>query len=197
MDSLRLFIAIELDDALHSQLKQIQRQLQDGQIARNVRWVAPQNIHLTLKFLGNVNHTRVPALSDVLVRAARNIPPLKLEAGGLGCFPNVRRPTTIWVGLQGDIQTTALLVRQIEDECETAGLARDERGFTPHLTLGRVRREASASERAAIGEAIQNAPAASFGTIRADAVSLIASDLRPNGPIYTTVARVALKELQK
>lgn len=193
MQLLRLFIAIELDAALRVRLKQIQKQLQDGQSMRNVRWVAPQNIHLTLKFLGNVNQAQVPALLDALDHAVKNIAPLTLEARGLGCFPNAKRPNIIWVGLEGDTVPTALLVRQIENECAAVGFARDERGFTPHLTLGRVKREASLTERAAVGELIQSAPVPALGTIRADAVYLIASDLRPGGPVYTTMARVALK----
>lgn len=193
-DSLRLFIAIELNDALRAELKRAQRQLQDECsrtfVAQNiVRWVAPQNIHLTLKFLGNSKRAQIPLLQDALAQVAARLAPFDLTARGLGCFPNARRPNNIWVGLEGELKAAALLTQQIEAECARLNIARDERGFTPHLTLGRVKREASQSARAAIGEIVKNFPATTFGTIHADAIYLIASDLQPDGPLYTTIAR--------
>ncbi len=192
-ESLRLFIAHKLNDALRDDLKRAQKQLQDERAMQNVRWVAPQNIHLTLKFLGNSNRAQIPALTTALERAAKNIAPFELTARGLGCFPNTRRPNIVWVGLEGDLETAALLARHIEKECGALGFARDDRGFTPHLTLGRVKREASNAEPAAIGEIVKNFPLKTFGVIRADALHLIASELRANGPLYTTMVRVAFE----
>ena len=198
MDStiLRLFIAIELNDALRAELKRVQKQLQDEclrvSVARAIRWVAPQNIHLTLKFLGNCNRAQIPALTTALERAAKNSAPFVLDARGLGCFPNARRPNIIWVGLEGDIKTAALLAQRIETEIHALGLARDERGFTPHLTIGRVKREASNHERATLAATIKNSPTTIYGTIRADAIHLIASDLKPTGPMYSTLAQINL-----
>lgn len=195
---LRLFIAIELSDTLHTELKTAQQQL-EGEFRRVrlgeklVRWVAPNSIHLTLKFLGNVNRAQIPALTGALERAANNMLPFQLTAQGLGCFPNTRRPNNIWVGLKGDLTTVALLARRIENECNALGLKDEARGFTPHLTIGRVKREASNAERAALGLVVENFPETRFGTIHADAVHLIASDLRPTGPIYMTITSVRLE----
>jgi RNA 2',3'-cyclic 3'-phosphodiesterase len=197
MEQLRLFIAIELNDALRNQLQEVQKQLQDARegafVAKSVRWVAPQNIHLTLKFLGNSNRAQVPALTNVLQHAVQDIKPFELTARGLGCFPNPRRPNNLWVGLEGDLNTAALLAQQIQDQCFSLNFPREERGFTPHLTIGRVKREASNQDREAIGQIIKSFPAKTFGTISVDAVHLIASDLRPHGPIYTTFARIPLQ----
>lgn len=196
MEPLRLFIAIELNDALRNQLKQLQKQLQDAHVRANVakavRWTAPQNIHSTLKFLGNADRAGIPALTSVLQHAVQHINPFELTAQGLGCFPNMRRPNLVWVGLEGDLQTAALLARQIDDECYGLNFAREERGFTPHLTIGRVRREASQTERQTIGQVVQSFPVTTFGTIAVDAVHLISSQLRPEGPVYTTLARVPI-----
>src|SRR5258708_32040695 len=170
MDDLRLFIAIELDDELRVELKRAQKQIQVGHTLSFVRWVAPQNIHLTLKFLGNIKSTQIPALTAALERAAKNIAPFTLTARGLGCFPNTRRPNNIWVGLEGNLQTAALLARRIEDECFALGFERDLHGFAPHLTLGRVKREASNSERAAFGEIIKNSPPTTLGIIPANSL---------------------------
>ncbi len=193
---LRLFIAVELNDVVRGELKRVQKQLQDEclrvSVAHAVRWVAPTNIHLTLKFLGNCNRAQIPALTTALERAAKHSAPFVLTARGLGCFPNARRPNNIWVGLEGDVKTAALLAQHIETETHALGFARDERGFTPHLTIGRVKRDASNFERAKIGETVKNFPTTGHGTIRADAVHLLASDLKPSGPLYTTLAQIKL-----
>lgn len=195
MEPLRLFIAVELEDALRAALKRAQNQLQDEcsrtNVASNsVRWVAPQNIHLTFKFLGNVKKDRVPALQNALARAAEHIAPFELTARGVGCFPNARRPNNVWVGLEGDVARAALLAQRVETECAASGFARDERGFTPHLTLGRVKRDASNSQRAALGELVKKISPETYGIIYARTVYLIASDLQPRGPVYTILSKV-------
>lgn len=197
-NGLRLFIAIELDEALRTQLKRAQNELQ-AELRQNragehvTRWVAPQNIHLTLKFLGNVNRTQISPLTTALERAANKLMPFELTAQGLGCFPNTNRPNNVWVGLAGDLDAAALLARRIEGGCAELGLERDWHGFTPHLTIGRVKREASNRDRTALGTVVKAFPETTFGTIYADAVNLIVSDLKPTGPIYTTLARISLE----
>lgn len=194
---IRAFIAIELDDQLRLALGHLQRQLKNEPGAHSVRWVAPQNIHLTLKFLGNVDEKRVPEISGALTRSAHNVPPFLLVARGLGCFPNIRRPNNIWVGLTGALDLASQLTRHIEDECAVVGLPRDERGFTPHLTLGRLRRDVSPGDRAAVGELVKHAPQTDLGEIHVHAVHLIQSDLHPGGPSYTTRATLPLLGVSK
>lgn len=190
---LRLFIAIELDDALRAALRHAQTELQNnGAANQTVRWVAPRNIHLTLKFLGNAEASRVATLQAMLARLAAEREPFVLTARGLGCFPNSRQPNNVWVGLTGDLARAALLARQLDDACAALGFARDERGFTPHLTLGRVQRHASKSERAALGELVARRKSETYGEISAQALALIASDLRPTGPVYTILAKQLL-----
>ena len=202
METLRLFIAIELDDAMRRALKRAQTQLQDdkqnGLVAQNiVRWVAPQNIHLTLKFLGNSNSAQVSALTHALAQIAQHTAPFTLTARGLGCFPNARRPNNVWVGLEGDVPCAALLARQIDDACAALGFAREERGFIAHLTLGRVKRAAPNAQRTVLGEFIKTIPTETYGIISARAVNLISSDLQPQGPLYTMLAECAFGETNK
>lgn len=198
METLRLFIAIGLDAALRAALQRAQTQLQDvcahSAARATVRWVAPSNIHLTLKFLGNAESSRVPALQQALARVAAQNAPFTLRARGLGCFPNTRRPNTVWVGLDGELQRAALLVQQINDECAALGFARDQRGFTPHLTLGRVQRAANPAQRAALGELVANSAAKIYGDIHARSAQWIASVLRPNGPTYTILSEHSFSE---
>lgn len=194
---MRLFVAIKLDDALCHGLARVQAEFQDACARasvspRTLKWVQSQSIHLTMRFLGNVDAERIPALEDAIRRATPGIAPFKLTARGLGSFPNPNRPNNIWVGLDGDTRTAALLARNLEQELVGLGFAPDRRGFEPHLTLGRVRQEASAMERARIGEILKNFPTTSFGTIHADAVHLIASELKSSGPVYTTLALIML-----
>lgn len=191
--TLRTFIAIELDDRLRDSVNRLERQLQEQNAARLVRWVAPQNIHLTCKFLGDTPSGQLPALKDALARAAQGIAPFTLEARGLGCFPNARRPNNLWVGLTGDVDSARRLVRQLEDACAAVGFPRDPRGFTPHLTLGRVKRDLPSDQRARAGQLVSGLETISLGKIHAGQVHLIKSDLRPAGPVYTALAVASLK----
>ncbi len=197
MATLRLFSAIELDDALRAALRRAQTALQNetrNGVGNCIRWVAPQSVHLTLKFLGNADSSALPALHQTLARLAAQHAPFTLTARGLGCFPNARRPNNVWVGLAGDVARAALLARDLDDACAALGFARDERGFTPHLTLGRVRREAGDAERAALGALVARHPSETYGEIHARAIALIASDLRPTGPVYTILSQHLLRE---
>lgn len=189
---LRLFVAIELNNALITELRRLERDLQAVPATRIVRWVDPKNIHLTLKFLGNVNVERVDALTAALERAAAGLAPFELSARGLGAFPNFGRPNNLWVGLEGNVQTAALLARRIDDECARGGWEGDRQNFNPHLTLGRLNRQATNAERAAVGRALEAVPKVTYGTIHAAAVHLISSDLYPTGPVYNSVAKIRL-----
>ncbi|MCI0477825.1 MAG: hypothetical protein L0Y55_16410, partial [Anaerolineales bacterium] len=107
---------------------------------------------------------------------------------------NTRRPNNVWVGLEGDVERAALLAQHVEAECGALGFARDERGFTPHLTLGRVKRDAPNSERATLGKVIEKISPDRYGLIHARAVYLIASDLQPRGPVYTILSENLFRE---
>ena len=192
MESIRTFVAMELSDDLKHALQTIQHRLQDAPGARVARWVAPQNIHLTLKFLGEVESVRVPRLIAALQESSAGLAPFTLTARGLGCFPSTRRPNVIWVGLAGDVQHALELAQRIESACEKSGFPREARAFSPHLTIGRIKREARPVDRAAIGAAVQDFSTPDLGIIVGDAVHLIKSDLRPDGPIYTKLASIHL-----
>ncbi len=194
MSLIRAFIAIDLSEELRQALRRLESRLKQSDEPRPlpVRWVDPRNIHLTLKFLGNVDEGAVPGITSALQEVAAPTPPLVLTAQGLGCFPNLRRPNNIWVGLTGDVQQVAELTRGIDDALEPLGLPREARPFTPHLTLARVGRDARPAERAKVGELVAAFPSETYGDISVDAVHLIKSDLRPGGPIYTPLATIRL-----
>jgi len=191
-DQIRTFIAIELDQAHHRALGDLQARFKRERNARGVRWVAPENIHLTLKFLGDVDAATVPALQRAVVDVCAGSAPFTLRIVGASAFPSTQRPNVVWVGLSGEVERAALLAKQIDDACAALGFAREERPFSPHLTLGRVKRDASPSDRRFIGEMIVNARVGDLGELRAERVIVMKSELRPGGSVYT---RLAVAEL--
>ncbi len=192
MDEIRTFIAVELSEELKQALRGAQKQLRNAPGAYSVRWVSPDNMHLTLKFLGNVSRGRVEEIADAIRQATMGFTPFVLQAAGLGCFPNVRRPNVVWVGLEGDVERIVQLAQGIDDALGKRGFPREDRPFSPHLTLGRVSREARLSDRAALGDAIQKFPQTGYGRVPVKAVHLFQSDLRSGGPVYTVLQTVRL-----
>jgi 2'-5' RNA ligase len=192
-ESIRTFIAIEFGDEHHRALTDLQARLKrESATARAVRWVAPENIHLTLKFLGDVESGRMPDLQRAVVDACAGSAPFTLRIAGAGAFPSMQRPNVVWVGVSGEIERAALLAQKIDDVCAALGFARDARAFSPHLTLGRVKRDASSSDRRGIGEMIANAQVGNLGEVRVEHVGVMKSELHPGGSVYTQLATVEL-----
>jgi 2'-5' RNA ligase len=194
MERIRSFVAIELEDELKQELRQVQRDLSSRGIRDEVRWVKPEGIHLTLKFLGNVPAAKVESIEVALAEACEETHPLKLGFRGLGCFPNPSRPNVIWVGVEGDVDPLSALQRRIEERLATLGYEREKRKYTPHLTLGRVARNVAAGQRRRIGELIETTKPEALGDMAAREISLMRSDLTPVGAKYSRLACVPLDE---
>ncbi len=192
-DPVRTFIAIELDEATLHAIGDAQAQLKRARAAHHIRWVAPEKIHLTLKFLGDVAAEKIPTLGRAIADTCAGITPFTLTFGGVGAFPNTRRPAVIWVGVAGEVETATRLAQKIEDACADLGFAREERPFSPHLTVGRVKRDARPSDRQFVGELIANAKIGELGKFRAERVSVMKSELKPGGSVYTRLQVVDLK----
>ncbi len=180
---IRAFIAIELPADVRAQLEAVIKRLRAARAAA-VRWVAVGNIHLTLKFLGESDSTDLTRLGGLLQGIAARCRPAELIVGGLGCFPNNRQPRVIWVGMQIPPQIKELQ-QSIEAAGERIGYAREERPFSPHLTLGRVQKNASREEIAQIAGALSAVTVGELGRFEAGGITLFRSDLRPTGSIYT------------
>ena len=191
---IRTFIAIELPDLLKARLSELQQGLTKQTPPRAVRWVSPEGIHLTLKFLGQTSVDKIEPIAKALTLACAPFSPFTCMAGGLGCFPNLRRPRVIWVAVEEPTGTISELQGAIERACSELGFKGERRAFHPHLTLGRLRDWASAQERRAVGELIQRTEIPSLGVVAAKVISLIRSDLRPTGAVYTTLREIELKE---
>lgn len=191
---LRTFIAVELDETLRMALRGVQKKLERQMPPDGVRWVAPDGIHLTLKFLGDTPRGRVGEVDAALQQACAGFGPFAFSVEGRGCFPNFRRPRVIWVAVRDKGQVLLRLNAAIEREVAPLGWPTEERGFSPHLTLGRVTRDADGRAEAAIGAVVEKSVVELIGVQRVAAISLIQSELRPSGAVYRTLRQVTLPQ---
>ena len=194
METVRTFIAIELPTAVHNALASAMTTLRaaDAVAALSVKWVDVHSIHLTLKFLGETPVDKLAAIGAALTSAASSSAPLPLSLARAGCFPNPRQPRVLWVGVAGDLNGLAHLQAAIERTVSPLGFPTEARPFSPHLTLGRVRDDATADSRQRLGAAVLalHTPPVEF---TAASVCLMRSDLRPGGAVYTRLAVAALQ----
>jgi 2'-5' RNA ligase len=181
--SLRCFVAVHIDDATRAAVRALQGRL--AGVMGGVKWVEPQNLHLTVKFLGNVDHKRLERLSAGLARAAAAHPPFTLVVRGAGAFPGPARPRVAWAGLSDGRAGLYALWQAVERELAREGFARDDRDFAPHLTLGRAREPAPAP---GLVEVLREVADTTWGRFPVAAMSLMRSTLTPRGPIYEEIA---------
>ena len=191
--AIRAFIAIDLSVDVSRQLEEVSRHLKRQMPGQAVRWVAVKNIHLTIKFLGDVSVGNLEMLQRALQTETARHPTFQFDVSGLGAFPSNRRPRVIWVGVQAPPQLQALQ-RGVENEMARLGYAPEERGFSPHLTLGRVARNVTPEEVRRIGDVLQSSRVGLLGSTQANAVHLYRSDLQPGGAIYTRLFTAALNQ---
>ncbi len=192
MSTLRAFIAIELDEQTIDALAGLQLRLKRELGAQPVKWVAPASIHLTLKFLGEIDRALAPRVAAVLRDSIAGEHAFALTVSGLGAFPNLQRPNVIWAGLSGPTEAAARIARRLEEGCAALGIPREARPFSPHLTLGRVQREAAPDARRQIGDRVRHQRAGEIGLLRVDAVYLMRSELKPAGAVYSVLEKVSL-----
>jgi 2'-5' RNA ligase len=189
---IRTFVAVDLPEAVRVRLgEQIDRL--SGRAGRGVvRWVRPEGIHLTLKFLGEVESDRIEQISRGIRSVAQGHRAFRLRVAGVGCFPSPQRPRVVWVGVREQAGALASLQDDLERALSAMGFPREDRPFSPHLTLGRVRREASPVEAARVGALIAGQTEEVLGEVEVREVTLFQSDLRPTGPIYSALAVAVL-----
>ena len=193
MSLLRAFIAIELPknilDAIEKQTARLRQSLGND----IVRWVPSQNMHLTLKFLGDVAPSHIDFLKQLLMREAESHPQFSLQMGGLGSFPTLRRPRILWIGIHAPADLVSLQ-KSIETAATRLGYEQEERTFSPHLTIGRARQTISLSEQQQIRAALESVQLGNIGTAIIDCVHLIKSDLHPSGSTYTKLFSAPLSK---
>jgi 2'-5' RNA ligase len=184
MAVIRAFIAISLTPEIQQKLEAVNMELKSRMGNTPVRWVAGHSIHLTLKFLGDVSPANLELLKKILKAEAAARHPFQIQVGELGAFPSIHRPRVIWVKVEAPPELN-IIQHAIENETVRLGYAREERPFSPHLTLGRVSRNASPRDVQRIGETLEKTTVGMLGTVRVGAVDLYRSDLQPGGAVYT------------
>lgn len=183
---MRLFIAIELPSEIKAALAVCQQKLR--QTSAQASWPSPENLHLTLKFLGEVEAARLPILKQICTETARQATSFTLTTHGLGFFPNAKRSRVVWVGLQADTRQLPALQQQLEARLTEVGFPADDKAFHPHLTLGRIK---TPTHIRALVEGVQAYafPALSFTVTE---LVLMQSQLHASGSIYTPLLRAPL-----
>ncbi len=185
---MRLFVAVSLPSEIRNRLAAVQDQLRRAQA--DVSWVRAENVHVTLKFLGEVEEKRLDKIRPALTDVARAAAPFSMEVAGLGSFGG-RNPRVVWVGVGEGAEQLVQLAGQVEGALGRVGFPKERRGFTAHLTLGRVR---SSRNTEALLAALQESQAERFGTVTATQFELMQSELRPSGSVYTVLDRFPLGE---
>lgn len=183
-DVIRTFIAVDLPPGVLEALGQVTAQLQEKLPDTPVRWVNHQKMHLTLKFLGDISNENISMVEKILYSEAAKRQAMEIGIGGIGAFPKMRHPRVIWIGVEAPAELFDLR-RGIEDGVARLGYNYDKYDFTPHLTLGRISRKASARDVRKVGNVLHEFQVGFIGVARIEAVHLYRSDLRPEGAQYT------------
>jgi len=184
--AIRAFIAVNISEEIHNNLAKLIKELKERLCQSPVRWVPVENIHLTIKFLGDVSVSNLDLLNKILAAEAKQHSPFEFSVGKLGAFPSKRRPRVIWVGVEAPSELLDLQ-RGIENETTRLGYSRENRPFSAHLTLGRVSRKVNSQEIQVIGDVLCNCKVSYLGSACVQEIHLYKSDLHPSGASYRTL----------
>lgn len=185
---MRCFIAIDFPEALKRTVNDCIRTLKP--LSRDVRWVSSANLHLTLKFLGEVPEAKITDISESLTAAAAATEPFVITVSGTGSFPNERRPNVLWAGITA-VNSLFSLQSRVDDAMSDLGFAKEQRRFAPHLTIGRLKGTQGVAELMSRFRTFQNA---FFGSIEVQEIVLMQSILKPSGAVYTELGKFRLRQ---
>jgi 2'-5' RNA ligase len=188
MARLRTFIAVDLGKPIRERLEALQRTL--GRSSPEVKWVERDNLHITLLFLGEVDERDISQLCQTVANCCASHRPFEARVQSVGSFPNLRRPRTLWVGIEQGKQELCKLHDDLEPPLLDLGCyRREERRYTPHVTLGRVRGNRPADS---LAQALREQQTWEGGTVLVPEILVLSSELTPQGPIYTVLSRAPL-----
>ena len=188
-NQIRVFVAISLSAAVRGAVEKLIRTLRheiDG-----VKWVDPQNLHITLKFLGDVPMNELHRIIVAVQRGAEAVETFDIEFRSCGIFPSPEQPRTLWIGTARGATELTIAATAIENELFKLGFPKEHRRFSPHLTIGRTKRDARLSHTAV--QLLTDRAQQSFGTCGVDDVIVYSSELTRNGPIYDALATIPLR----
>lgn len=186
---IRSFVALELSDEVREKLVIVLQRLQ--RTSASVKWVEPENLHLTLKFLGEVPEEQIELVTEALKTVAQATEPFSFVVKGVGGFPNLRRPRVLWVGVEAT-QPLIRLQQLVEKAMEQIGFASEERAYHPHITIGRVKATTGIEK---VREILSEYANAEFGEVFISHLTLFRSDLSREGPTYTPLAKLSFVDI--
>lgn len=192
--SIRAFIAIEISEGIRKKLALLQERLKKGAtfLPLTASWVKPENIHITLKFLGKTEEDKIKKIVGEIKEALKGIESFRINFQGLGVFPNERQPRVLWVGIKEGERELREIQQRLEMRLAGLGFPAEERGFHPHLTLARIK---SVKESAGFMKIVsEHQQLSNLGECFASEVVLFRSDLHPDGAVYTPLEKVKLKK---
>jgi 2'-5' RNA ligase len=183
----RVFLGIFPPAGVVEDLARVQHEGRGHFVQSTLRWTPPQQIHITLQFLGSVRQDDIPPLSEALSDVCAAHRPMRLRAMGLGCFPNVRRPSVLWAGVEGDVDPLQALYSAVARITSRFGVVPETRPYHPHLTLARIK-QISAPERRLWGTFLEKKRLVTFGSgWESRELRLVRSDLHPAGSTYSVL----------
>jgi len=190
-DTIRTFVAIELDDNTKAHIAAAIETLRQKRID-NLRLVRPEGVHLTLKFLGDIEDSQVPLVADAMKHAASQQTSFSLTLGAPGVFPNTKRARVLWIGLDGELKALKFLQAEVEKALTSVGFAAERQPFNPHLTIGRMHHRASRFDRQRAIDALFAVGLPANQTISVESISLMKSTLQPSGAVYQRIRQSPL-----
>ena len=190
-NTIRTFVAVELDDSVKAHISAAIDTLRREQV-NNLRLVRPEGVHLTLKFLGDIDADRVPAVAEAMSQVAARHTPFGLTLGATGVFPNANRARVLWIGVDGDLKPLRLLQTGVEEALTEIGFPAERQPFNPHLTIGRMHHRASRDDRRRAIDALSAVRLPANQAISVRSISLMKSTLQPSGAVYQRIRQSPL-----
>ncbi len=185
---MRLFVAVHLPDEMKEELYASFSGAVRGRV-RGLRFVPPANVHITLKFLGETDEGLIPSIEETLKAIAEEAGPFTMNVGGAGAFPDVKRPRVVWAGVNAGRDELAELAKAVERALDPLGFEAERRPFRGHVTVARVKGPAAAE---AVGAVVAANEGHDFGSFEVESFSLVKSELKPDGAVYSDVAKFEL-----
>ena len=181
---MRIFIAVEIPEAIKEKISYIEQELK-GEVEK-IKWVNPELVHFTLKFLGEISEEGLRKVKEITLQIARKYSPFTLNIEGMGVFPGYSSPRVIWIGVDEGKEMIGKLAEKLDKELGKVGFVREKREWVPHLTVGRVK---FLREKEKLKELIYSREKIEVGKMKVENLSIIQSHLSPKGPIYKTIEK--------
>jgi 2'-5' RNA ligase len=185
--TIRAFIAIELPEKIIYTIRKVQEEIKSYGL--KIRWVRPENIHLTLKFLGDIQEADTEKVERAVSESVTGHPPISLAVRGIGVFPGIKRPRVIWLGVSNPLDVLTTFQKTLDEKLEAMGFPKEKKPFRGHLTLGRIK---SNIDPKTLNDALKEFTRFESEHFLADRIMLYKSDLKPNGPVYTKLIETYL-----